>query len=281
MNMENERPYTLKKDEQAEFSSYIANRYDGCNEILAQDTDYLKPWESIMLYAGMFGAAEAVNTKVCPKRPVEFREPDGVSIEVDESFAGKIPVIRVRDVSDFEDLVINAAYKGVRPDNIERTGASFIYGKITRYIILSYKPYSNVPAHELGLDEADWKERSMQLRFGHECTHFFTKQTYGISNNILHDEVMADFIGMCEAFGFYKADWFLRFMGIDGNDGGRIIFYTKDLSANVRRDVYEMMKEAACGLEQWSKTDEFADLNVAERIKKMCHAGLQGMKKII
>ena len=279
--MEIEKQYILSEDEQAEFSSYIENRFEGCSEISAPDMDYLKPWEGIVLYAGVLGAAEAVNAKVCPKRPVEFRKPDGVSICVEDSFAGKIPVIRVRDVSDFEDLVTNAAYKGVRSDNIDRTGASFIHGKTVRFIILSYKPYSNVPAHELGLDDAEWKERSMQLRFGHECTHFFTKQTYGITNNILHDEIMADFIGMYEAFGFYKAEWFLRFMGIDGNDSGRMIFYTKDLSADVRKEVSGLVREAAYGLERWSKTDGFANLDAAERIKKMCHAGLQGMKKNI
>ena len=280
MDMGNDKPYILSEEEQAEFSAYIANRFDGCSEISALDTDYLKPWESIVFYADMFGAAQAVNDKVCPKRPVEFREPDGVSIRVEDSFAGKIPVIRVRDVADFEELVTNAAYKGVRPDNIDRTGASFIHGKTVRYVILSYKPYSNVTAGELGLDDEEWAEKSMQLRFGHECTHFFTKQTYGVTNNILHDEIMADFIGMYEAFGFYKADWFLRFMGMDGNDSGRMIFYTKELSENVSKEVYGMMREAAYGLERWSETDGFVDLDAAERIKKMCDAGLQGMKYI-
>ncbi len=186
-------------------------------------------------------------------------------------------VIRVRNASDFEDLVTNVAYKGVRPDNIERTGVSFIHGKTVRYIILSYKPYSNVAAQELGLDEEAWKEKSMQLRFGHECTHFFTKQTYGITNNILHDEIMADFIGMYEAFGFYKADWFLRFMGIAGENDGRIIFYTKDLSAKVREAVADLVRDAAYGLERWANTKEFAALSVGDRIKYMCRAGLRGM----
>ena len=59
-------------------------------------------------------------------------------------------------------------------------------------------------------NEKDWCEKSLLLRQAHECTHYLTKQTYGISNNILHDEIMADFIGMYEAFGFYKAEWFQR-----------------------------------------------------------------------
>ncbi len=94
----------LSGEEQEEYSSYIENRFGGCSEISERDTDYLKPWESILLYAGMFGEAETINAKVCPKRPVEFREPDGVSIRVEDSFAGKIPVIRVRDVRSFRVL---------------------------------------------------------------------------------------------------------------------------------------------------------------------------------
>ena len=50
-------------------------------------------------------------------------------------------------------------------------------------------------------DDAEWKKKSLTLRKHHECTHYFTKQVYGISENILHDEVMADFIGMYETFG--------------------------------------------------------------------------------
>ena len=44
----------------------------------------------------------------------------------------------------------------------------------------SEKPYSNIPAGELGIPEDDWAEKSVKLRRSHECTHFFTKQTYGI-----------------------------------------------------------------------------------------------------
>ena len=57
---------------------------------------------------------------------------------------------------------------------------------------------------------------------------------------------MADFIGMYEAFGFYKAEWYLRF---------------------------------AYGLERWSNTEEFTALSVRERVKCMCHVGLSGMAK--
>lgn len=267
----------LNEEEKVEFFAYIANRFENCVEITEPDTDFLKVWENIIYYAGTFGAADAINRRVCPKRPVEFNSPDTVEIKFYVSFAGKIPVIYVRDIADFERLVTNAAYKGVRPDGLEKTGAMFISGKTTRFIILSAKPYSNVPAAELGLDSDEWAEKSMLLRRGHECTHYFTKQTYGIVNNILHDEIIADFIGMYEAFGSYKAEWSLRFMGIIEGGGDRLTFYTKDLSPKVRKAVSELTKAAANRLEEWSGTKAFKELNTSGRIKILCRKGLTGM----
>ncbi len=218
-----------------------------------------------------------INQKICLKRPVSFNSPDTLDIRIYDSFVGKIPVISVRDTTDFEQLVTNIAYKGVRPDGIEKTGASFISGKTTRFIILSAKPYSNVPASELGLSDGNaWCEKSLLLRQAHECTHYFTKQTYGISNNILHDEIMADFIGMYEAFGFYKAEWFLRFMGFIEGSGSRLLFYTKNLPENVRKAVSELAVLSAEGLERWSKIDIFKTMSTDERIRQMCRMGFEG-----
>lgn len=267
----------LNREEQAIFTEYTRNRFAGIKEITAPDSDFLAMWENIIRFAKIFGADKAINQKICPKRPVAFASPDTLDISIYGSFAGKIPIIYVRDTADFEQLVTNIAYKGIRPEGIEKTGASFITGKTTRFIILSAKPYSNVPALELGLsDENDWQEKSLLLRQAHECTHYFTKQTCGISNNILHDEIMADFIGMYEAFGFYKAEWFLRFMGIIEGSGSRLMFYTKDLSENVRKAVSELAVLSADGLERWLMTDSFKAMSTSERIKKMCNWGFEG-----
>ncbi len=270
--------YGLTNEENTELTAYIANRFEGVTELTKHDTGFLEAWESIISFAEMFGSVNAINTKVCPKHPIEFRSPQTVEMKMYNSFAGTIPIIYVKDPLDFEQLVTNAAYKGIRPDNISQTGASFISGRTTRFIILSAKPYSNVPASELGInDDSDWAERSMILRRGHECTHYFTKQTYGIANNILHDEIMADFIGMCEAFGYYKAEWFLRFMGLIEGSGGRMVFYTKTLSPNVVMAVSELLTKIAYRLEEWSNTNDFKKLSTAERIRIMCEKGLVGM----
>ncbi len=273
--------YGLNDNEQGIFSEYTMNRFAEAEEIGDPDTSFLGLWEKIILYADMYGADKAINDKICSSRPVSFNSPDGVKIKMSGSDAGRIPIIYVRDTADFEQLVTNIAYKGVRPDNISATGASFIHGKSTRFIILSAKPYSNVPASELGLDdEADWLEKSMLLRQNHECTHYFTKQTYGITNNILHDEIIADFIGIYDTFGFYRAEWFLRFMGIIEGSGCRLIFYTKDLPEKVRKAVSALAEITAENLENWSHTDSFRAMTTAERIKYLCKAGFEGMLQL-
>ena len=270
----------MTETERQEYASYIENRFAGAEELAERNTDFLAPWEGIEAYANENGAATAINELVCPKRPTAFRSPDTLSLKIEDSFAGRIPVIRVRDTADFEDLVTNVAYKGVRSDTISRTGASFIFGKTTRFIILSAKPYSNIPAGDLGLTEEDWAAKSMELRFGHESTHYFTKQTFGITNNILHDEIMADFTGLYMTFGFYRAEWFLRFMGLAGAREGRLLHYTKELSEPVRDAVAELLKTAAEKLEQWSKTEAFLNMEPEDRIKYLCRLGLQGIAEL-
>ncbi len=104
--------YELNEAEQLELSAYIANRFDGCMEITEPDTDFLKTWDNIIYYADLFGAASAINTKVCPRYPVQFNSPDAVEIKMYVSFAGKIPIIYTRDTEDFEQIVTNVAYTG-------------------------------------------------------------------------------------------------------------------------------------------------------------------------
>ena len=270
--------YRLNAEEQLIFKEYTQNRFKDAKENKNPDVSFLKAWDRIIAYAEMFGAEKAVNSLICPKRPVAFRSPEMLEIKLYDSSAGKIPIISVWDTDDFEQLVTNVAYKGVRPEHLSETGASFLSNKTTRFIILSAKPYSNVPACELGLpDEAEWQEKSLLLRRGHECTHYFTKQTYGITNNILHDEIIADFMGIYETFGFYKAEWFLRFMGIIKGSGGRFVYYTKELPERVGNAVSELAELCARSLEKWSLTDEFASMTAAERIKHLCMSGFEGM----
>ena len=86
-----------------------------------------------------------------------------------------------------------------------------------RFILLSSGPYSGVQAAELGLEAAAWLELSWILRKEHEATHYFTRRLFQSMRNNLLDEIMADYMGITAAAGHFRADWFLRFMGLEEN----------------------------------------------------------------
>lgn len=114
-----------------------------------------------------------------------------MKLEIYNSFAGEIPIIYVSDSDDFEKLVTNIVHKGIRPDNISSTGASFIPGS-----------------------------------------------------------------------------------------GNGLVVYTKDLPDSVKRAVSELATIASNNLEQWSKTKEFGELSIGDRIKSMSYLGLEGLLKM-
>jgi hypothetical protein len=97
-----------------------------------------------------------------------------------------------------------------------------------RFILLSDGPYSAVPAAELGLADDEWRRKSLILRRDHECAHYATRRLFGSMKNHLHDELIADYAGIVAAEGRFRADWFLRFVGLDGESprpGARALIY--------------------------------------------------------
>ena len=257
--------------------SLTENRYKDCEIQPEPDLSFLEGWKGILELVNEEGPEKALNETLCKKYPVRLKHPEKIRIEIYDSFAGSIPVIYVSDTADFEELVVNMAHKGVRPDNIGETGASFLSGKVNRFMVLSAKPYSNVPAEELGLETEEWLEKSLYIRREHECTHYYTKLRYGQANNMLHDELMADFTGLYETFGFFKAEWFLRFMGLIKGSGNRMVYYTDEVSPDVREKLSILLRSASEELEKWSETPEFKAFTPGERIQMMCEAGLEGM----
>lgn len=220
--------------------------------------------------------ADLLNEHITPKRPVNFSQPQAISIELYDSFAGRIPVVVFGQDSDFEAFVVNCAYRGKRPDNISQMGASFIYGKTQRFLTLSRKFYSNTAPEYLGLSVEEWREKSMLIRREHELTHYYTKRLYGSASNNLHDELIADFMGLYSAFGHYDAKLFRHFMGLDGTDG-RLSLYTAGLSPESQRAVAEIASECSERLEAWQNTDSFREMDRAERIDYLCVLGIQGI----
>lgn len=265
---------SLNIDEQKIFSDYCENHFASYNQSLEEDLSFLDFWKAFVSTVQKEGAAKAINTMLVPKMPINFNQADKITAEIYNSVAGEIPVIKIKDTDDFENLVTNLIHKGRRPENLSSTGASFVFGTKTRFIILSHKPYSNVSAKTMELDEKDWLEKSLQIRLEHECTHFFTKKFYGIAQNHLHDELIADFFGLVSAFGFYKAEYFEYFMGIKGSEGSRLSYYIPQCSPNFLASLKETASKAAQFLEDISKTADFQALTKSERIRRLCETNL-------
>lgn len=271
---------SLSKEEHETLSRYLQNHFSAHTETADEDLSFLDFWRNFIAALEKDGAERAINTMLIPQRPVALAEPAAITARIHMAEAGEIPVISVGNAEDFENIIVNLVHKGKRPEKIGATGASFIYGKTTRFIILSAKPYSNVSAATLGLDEADWQQKSMEIRLAHECTHFFTKRFFGASQNHLHDELMADFFGMMAAFGYYKAEYFEYFMGIKGTEGSRLSYYIPDCSERLFAALKEIASAASHWLEDWSHGKDYAAMSHAERIRFLCGTNLALMAGI-
>ena len=98
-----------------------------------------------------------------------------------------------------------------------------------RFIILSRGPYSAIAARDVGMDDAEWLERSLAIRREHELTHYFTYRAFGAIRNNVFDELVADFVGLARTFGSYRPDFALRFLGLEAypafRAGGRLEVY--------------------------------------------------------
>ncbi|MCG6136860.1 MAG: hypothetical protein MET45_19860 [Nostoc sp. LLA-1] len=98
-----------------------------------------------------------------------------------------------------------------------------------KFMILSGGSYSNVSASDMELEESQWQSLSLKIRLEHECTHYFTRRLFNSMRNNILDELIADYRGIVAATGFYRADWCLRFLGLeslpDYREGGRLQNY--------------------------------------------------------
>lgn len=126
-----------------------------------------------------------------------------------------------------------------------------------KFIILSDGPYSAVPADCLGLSEEKWRRLSLIVRREHECTHYFTRRLFFAMRNNLLDELIADYMGIVSAAGCYRADWFLRFVGLENypqyRAGARLENYRGDppLSDGAFKIMQTLVKLAAENLEAY------------------------------
>jgi hypothetical protein len=128
-----------------------------------------------------------------------------------------------------------------------------------RFILLSRGVYSAVSAVELGLPEAEWLESSLMVRLEHECCHYFTRRVFGVMRNNALDELIADYQGIISVnYGQYRADWFLRFVGLEAfphyRQGGRLQNYRGEppLSDRAFTILQCLVKDAAENLERFN-----------------------------
>jgi len=128
-----------------------------------------------------------------------------------------------------------------------------------RFMILSDGPYSGVPAEAMGLTEEAWREISLIIRRDHECCHYFTRRVFSSMRNHLLDELIADYAGITVALGYYRADWFLRFVGLEEasgyREGGRLQNYRglPALSDAAFEILQALVRRAATNLERFDQ----------------------------
>jgi hypothetical protein len=179
--------------------------------------------------------------------PPRWQRPDGLSLAIHPTPAGRIPIITSQDRGDFETLV-RAMTRRNEPDVIPASmGACMVAGYNNwdrmatlrrawaaerlegdneeawqerfaalvpqrelyqdRFIVLSAGPYSG--------RDGPWTPYSVVIRREHECAHYFTRRVFGSMRNSLVDELIADYAGIVAAIGRYRADWFLHFLGLE------------------------------------------------------------------
>ena len=213
---------------------------------------------------------------------LKLRNPKGLKLQIYASLSGKIPILIIADDKDFKSLIqalchknepvkipdsmgavmINGLNNWSKIDDLKKT---FLAANIVsnwpnhfknqivpnkslyqdKIIILSKKPYSNVPADSIGCNQEDWIHHSLQIRLEHECAHYFTLRNYGIMANNMHDELIADYAGICASYGRYNPEWFLRFIGLEKypsyRKGARLENYIG--SPKLSKEAFEILKK--------------------------------------
>lgn len=232
---------------------------------------------------------------------LELRRPGDVRIEIHRTPAGRLPVVVAPHRDDFE-LLVQALAKRNEPapmpasigacmvagyTNVDRlrrlrerwsAGQPFPteagwrreLGRLAprkelyqdRFVVASTTPYSGVPAERLGLTREAWRRSSLAIRVKHESMHYFTRRVFGSMKNRLLDEIIADYAGIAHAAGRFRADWALRFLGLESypryRAGGRLEHYRGDppLSDGAFRILQHLVKRAVDNLERWSAAQD-------------------------
>ena len=253
---------------------------------------------------GLFDASDGFE-------PLSIRHPDGIRLSMTQTMSGRLPIIVIADRRDFETLV-QALTARNEPEPVPPSmGACMVKGlnnwsRIAdyrqrweqehpdddwseefkrliqrkdlyqdRFILLSSGAYSATPASEAGLDEQAWLDASLVIRREHELTHYFVYRVFGVMRSHAFDEIVADFIGLSRAFGTYRDDLALRFLGLESfpayRSGGRLENYRSDppLSDDAMAVVHALAHRSVRGLRALSASwprERWSDLAAVSRL---------------
>jgi hypothetical protein len=109
------------------------------------------------------------------------------------------------------------------------------------------------------LPEEEWRRLSLTIRIEHESVHYFTRRALGSTRNNTLDELIADYSGIVAATGEFRADWFLRFSGLESYPifriGGRLQNYRGDppLSDPAFKVLQSLVTAAAENIERFDR----------------------------
>ena len=222
---------------------------------------------------------------------LRLAEPEGLRLVLRPTAGGTVPVLLPRGRADFESLVRALSGRNEPVPLLASMGACTVKGYNDwerlrayqcgwmaehpgeswgeemqrlqqrrevyqdRFLILSDGDYSGVPACEAGFEATAWRERSVDIRLRHECTHYVTLRLFGNARNNPHDELVCDFIGFCGGIGRFDAALFLRGMGLealpDFREGGRLQHYAPALSPSAFAVLCALVARAAVNLERF------------------------------
>jgi hypothetical protein len=251
----------LNASEKKDIFTLLKECYPQLNFLIEKEIDKIELYKNVVLK----GKTDTIKLAAYLK----LEDAKNISLELHRSIAGRIPVLIVPNKQDFLKILQSLLHKNDTVLIPPSMGAALLTGLNNRkrlnnikkdwlqnnplgdwntefsdnimpnrslykdkFIILSTKPYSNVTANQLGLTEDVWAYYSISIRKEHEFTHLYMLKKFGHTANNLHDELIADYIGIIKTIWSYNKVWMLTFMGLENyphyREGARLEDYAKE-----------------------------------------------------
>ena len=251
----------LNTSEKNDIFTLLKECYPQLNFLIEKEIDKIELYRSVVLK----GKTDTIRLAAYLK----LEDAKNISLELHQSVGGRIPVLIVPNKQDFLKILQSLLHKNNPVFIPPSMGAALLTGLNNRkrlnnikkewlqnnplgdwntefsdnimpdrslyqdkFIILSTKPYSNVTANQLGLTEDVWTYYSISIRKEHEFTHLYMLKKFGHTANNLHDELIADYIGIIKTIWSYNKAWMLTFMGLENyphyREGARLENYAKE-----------------------------------------------------